>query len=304
MALDLPLTDEHHSGVVVEYLQTLLNRNGYPVPVTGIFTTETKSAVMAFQRAQQITDDGVVGNLETWPALQRIGPDVSPVVTDLPVVDYRLQPGEYYTQSFPKKTLVLHHTAGSHRPDYSIQGWARDRNRYGGLIPVATAFLVGGKALNGQDGNQFDGRIYRAFPERLWAHHLGLALSRNDLLNAQSIGIELCNYGPLTYRNGQFLTYVGTTVPKTEVIELAVPYKGYRFYQRYTAAQLEATRLLILRLSEAFAIPAKRNYTENWFEVNKDALQGAPGLWTHTSYLHEKFDCYPQPDLLAMLNAL
>lgn len=304
MALRLPTLTEGCSGIAVEYLQTLLISNGHPVSVTKSFDAATKAAVMAFQQSKGLQADGVVGELETWPALSLKQPDLTQSVSGLDIIDYPLQKDEYYHEIFPKKTIILHHTAGSHRPDYTIQGWEHDRNRYGGSLPVATAFLIGGKALSGSDGSHYDGVIYRAHPEQLWAHHLGLPIYTNDLLNAQAISIEICNYGPLTYHNGQFLTYVGTVVPPDNVIELKRPYKGFRFYQRYTAAQIAATKALILALSEAFEINVKGLYDERWFQLSTAALSGQPGLWTHTSYLNEKFDCFPQPELIDMLNEL
>ena len=41
------------------------------------------------------------------------------------------------------------------------------------------------------------------------------------------------------------------------------------------------------------------------FEFNSDAYNAKQfGLWTHTNVRKDKFDCFPQPELVAMLKAL
>lgn len=50
------------TGVDVERLQTDLNRLGYSVTVDGTFSEATEAAVMQFQKAQNLTVDGIVGS--------------------------------------------------------------------------------------------------------------------------------------------------------------------------------------------------------------------------------------------------
>lgn len=50
-----------HSGYDVRVLQQRLKAAGYDVHIDGDFGEETDTAVRAFQRAQQLIDDGVVG---------------------------------------------------------------------------------------------------------------------------------------------------------------------------------------------------------------------------------------------------
>lgn len=54
------------TGFRVTALQYLLRHRGYTITVDGNFGNATKSTVVAFQRAQGLTQDGVVGN-QTWP---------------------------------------------------------------------------------------------------------------------------------------------------------------------------------------------------------------------------------------------
>lgn len=58
------------TGATVELLQATLKRAGYdPGNVDGIFGAQTRSAVIAFQRANELVADGIVGP-NTWRALR------------------------------------------------------------------------------------------------------------------------------------------------------------------------------------------------------------------------------------------
>jgi hypothetical protein len=60
-------------------------------------------------------------------------------------------------------------------------------------------------------------------------------------LDKISVGIEICNYGPLTKRNGYYYNYVGG---KSRLYRgrpfLATKYKGHIYWQKYTDAQIES----------------------------------------------------------------
>lgn len=56
-------------GADVQRLQRLLLQRGFnPGPIDGIFGSQTQSAVIAFQRANNLVPDGIVG-IQTWTAL-------------------------------------------------------------------------------------------------------------------------------------------------------------------------------------------------------------------------------------------
>jgi len=57
-----------HVGDDVKVLQQLLDDAGYYVDVDGEFGYKTRTAVKAFQKAEAIQVDGVVGR-ETWDRL-------------------------------------------------------------------------------------------------------------------------------------------------------------------------------------------------------------------------------------------
>lgn len=173
-----------------------------------------------------------------------------------------LEGDEYYSNKTDKKTIVLHHTAGSHRPDWVFSSWDRDRTKGGRPLRVATQFVVGGKST--RDGNtDWDGVIVQGLPVEQWAHHLGTKNSNNRELNEQSIGIEICNYGPLVKSvKGEYFTYVNSKVPEEDVIDLGKNWRGYRYYQKYTDKQIESVKFLIEKYSLEYGIDVCKGMVE------------------------------------------
>jgi hypothetical protein len=221
------------------------------------------------------------------------------------IIDHLLEDGEYYKEVVPKDILVIHHTAGGHRPDWTIHGWEHDKAKNGGKLTVATAYVIGG--ISTTDGNKaYDGAIYRAYDDKYWAHHLGLKTANNVELNKRSIGIEICNYGPLTKtKDGVFLNYVNKAVPADMVGELTTPFRGFKYYHKYTDKQLASLKELIVDIARRHPkINIKSGLKNTSFELNDQALKGIGGLWSHSSYRSDKFDCWPQPQLIELIKSL
>ncbi|MGH3731605.1 MAG: peptidoglycan-binding protein [Micromonosporaceae bacterium] len=63
-----PTVEQGASGPNVTSLQHLLNHHGPDIPADGEFGPVTRDAVIAFQRAKDLTVDGIVGP-QTWSAL-------------------------------------------------------------------------------------------------------------------------------------------------------------------------------------------------------------------------------------------
>lgn len=178
-----------------------------------------------------------------------------------------LPANEYYTSNIEKNSFVLHHTAGSHRPDWVIYSWDKDKTKGGKVRRVGTHFVIGGKST--RDGNsEWDGKILEAIPLDCWAHHLGTRNSNNTILNAQSIGIEICNYGPLTKTaRGEYYTYVNTPVPESDVIDLGKNWRGYRYYHNYTPKQIESVAFLLQIFSDEYGIDLRKGIPQLFDDV-------------------------------------
>lgn len=213
-----------------------------------------------------------------------------------------LRESQYIKESTKKLQIVLHHTAGNSSGVGTIKMWDNDdRGR------IATCVTISG---NGLSKDTYDGEICQAFASKYWAYHLGIkpdVFRANGLpyrsLDPIAIGIEICNWGPLTNKNGKYYNYVDRLVPADQVCELAVPYKGHKYYHRYTDAQIEAVRDLLVYWNNLWDIPLDYKEEDMW-KVSKNALSAVPGVYSHNSYRKDKSDIYPCPRMIEMLKSL
>ena len=136
--------------------------------------------------------------------------------------------------------------------------------------------------------------------------------ANNNQLNKQSIGIEICNYGPITKtKDGKFLNYVNSEVAASQVCDLGYLYRGFQHHHKYSYKQIASLKELLIMLSGKYNINLKNGLVQvldlpkgAGFELNNDALAGKPGVWSHTSVRKDKFDIHPQAELTAMLKTL
>jgi hypothetical protein len=208
-----------------------------------------------------------------------------------------------HQQVFKKKQIYIHHTVSNGNP-INVCSWWEQREMMTNE-KVGTAYVIAGRKTSATVKYD-DGAIYSPFPDKYWAAHLGAitrpagikALSASEL-HKHSIGIELCNWGWLSEDDGKYYSDKGKTIPPDEVI--ALDYRGKQYYQLYTDAQIESLRLLLLHLTDKYDIP---RHFYPMFGICPEALQGTPGIFSHTSVRTDKRDCAPQPKLLAMLQSL
>jgi len=203
---------------------------------------------------------------------------------------------QYYKEQTDKKQIVLHHTVSGQGVEGDIAWWRSTADRIG------TAIIVG-----------WDGKIYQCFSSKFWAHHLGTHASNNRTLNKGAIGIEIDAWGGLVrYKNRWYPAKWDATlkqnVPNTNVkpIQNVQVYdhgfKGFYGFEKYTDAQIEAVRELLVFWNERYKIPLK--YNADMWDLSDKAMSGTPGVWTHVSYRKDKSDCHPQPELIQMLKSL
>jgi N-acetyl-anhydromuramyl-L-alanine amidase AmpD len=207
---------------------------------------------------------------------------------------------QYLNTAFKKTQLFLHHTASSGNPFDVKDWWLSNTER------VGTPFIL----ARGDGQNYKDGDIIQLFLSNRGIWHLGLKASdlipggkTSTELNMNSIGIELANWGGLTHKDGKFFHYDGGIVPEADVIELATPYRGFKYFQSYTLAQLENLRNLLLVLGNKYSIPTKWIGME-MFDINPRCLKGESAIWAHVSCRKDKFDVFPDPNLIKMLESL
>lgn len=221
------------------------------------------------------------------------------------ITQAQLSKNQYVDEIFDKQQIYLHHTASSPDPFGVIEWWQSNKDR------IATAFIIAGNS--GVMKRWKDGEIVQCFSSKKGAWHLGVSradLARGEpgsktstMLNLNSVGIELCNWGYLIQKNGKFITYEGNAVPENQICEYTTPFRGYKHYQKYTDAQIESMRKLLMYLCDLYSIEKKFKGKEI-FDIDKRALRGENGIFTHVSVRVDKFDCHPQPELIQMLESL
>lgn len=205
---------------------------------------------------------------------------------------------QYIQEEHPKKQIYLHHTAGNPNGENVFKHWANNAER------IATCVTISGRGTD-----CVDGQIIQGFSSKYWGFHLGLKESTFQRagvpyksLDRISIGIEICNWGQLTQKDGKFYTYVNRELPASQVCELEKPFKGYKFYHNYTDAQIESVKQLLLLWKDRYGIPL--DYYEDIWDITPRALKGASGVFTHNSVRRDKVDVYPHPKLIQMLKSL
>jgi N-acetyl-anhydromuramyl-L-alanine amidase AmpD len=204
---------------------------------------------------------------------------------------------QYFKEQTNKSQVVLHHTVSGQGVDGDIAWWRSTVERIG------TALIV-----------NWDGSIYQCFSSKYWSHHLGLKAANNVELNKKSIGIEIDAWGGLVKANdnkwypAKWNVASGVNVPNLNVKpienvqEYPNGYRGFYGFQKYTNAQIESVRKLLVYFGGKYNIPL--DYNESMWDVSKDALSGKSGIWTHTSFRKDKSDCHMQNELINMLKSL
>jgi N-acetyl-anhydromuramyl-L-alanine amidase AmpD len=180
----------------------------------------------------------------------------------------RLKESQFFAELSLKTQIYLHHTAGGGNAEAVSRYWNGNTER------IATAFIIGA-----------DGLIVQCFSSKHWAWHLGVGQKEFKAqgvpytnLNKTSVGIEVCNWGYLKEKNGHFYNYVNARVPDSMVTTLETPYKGYKHWYKYTDAQIESTRQLLVYLCETYDIP--KDYRSEIFGLDKEAFKGTPKEFT------------------------
>lgn len=213
-----------------------------------------------------------------------------------------LAPTQYFDETTNKTQIYVHHTASSPNPHRVLEWWASTPER------VATSFVIGGNP-NGSKTYR-DGSIIQCFGSAKWGYHLGLKKEHlvtggkdNITLNKMSIGIEICNWGQLTKGPKGYTSYAGVVVKEPDIVEYKTPFRGFAYYQKYTDAQIASVHELLQFLCAKWNINTEYK-GDAIFNIDKRALMGENGIFTHVSVRPDKNDCHPQNELKEALKSL
>ena len=297
-------------GKEVKQLQEALE-----IGADGIFGSGTESAVKKFQKSNGLVADGIVGS-KTWEAIG-IDTDSDNASTES---EYTTKDGLNITRQYLDKDeyvrdygkieplgFFIHHTAGWDNPFNTVNNWNRDKRGR-----VATQYCIGGTNVKGKEA-KYDGVVVECFPNNYLGWHLGKV--GNFKISKMSGGVELNNFGYLTKKGDKYYTYVNTEVKPEFVCDLGYKFRGHQYWHAYSDKQIESLRLLILHLKDIYpkmdlvnGLPKLLKegvHPKDAFEFNLDAYNAKQfGLWTHTNVRKDKFDCFPQPELVEMLKNL
>tara|TARA_R110001606_G_scaffold314170_1_gene460827 strand:+ start:268 stop:1185 length:918 start_codon:yes stop_codon:yes gene_type:complete len=297
-------------GEEVKELQKALG-----IAADGIFGAGTEAVVKNFQQENGLDYDGIVGK-KTWEKLG-IDTDSFEAATETEyttkdglVIDRQYLDKDEYVRDYGKIEplgFFIHHTAGWDNPYATIRNWNNDKRGR-----VATQYCIGGSNVKGKEAKH-DGVVVECFPNNYLGWHLGKV--GKFAISKMSGGVELNNFGYLTKKGDKYYTYVNTEVKPEFVCDLGYEFRGKRYWHAYSDKQIESLRLLLLHLKDIYpkmdlvnGIPKMLKEgmdPKDAFEFNEDAYYARQfGLWSHTSVRKDKFDCFPQAELVEMLKNL
>lgn len=297
-------------GPLVKELQRALG-----ISADGIFGKGTESSVKQFQKDNNLTVDGLVGS-RTWEAIgidtdsEASAQESEYTTKDGLTIDRQYLDKDEYVRDYGKIEplgFFIHHTAGWDNPYNTVSNWNRDKRGR-----VATQYCIGGTNVKGKEA-KYDGVVVECFPNNYLGWHLGKV--GNFQISKMSGGVELNNFGYLKKKGDKYYTYVNTEVESQFVCDLGYKFRGHQYWHAYSDKQIESLRLLILHLRDIYpkmdlvnGLPKllKEGVSPaDAFEFNSDAYNAKQfGLWTHTNVRKDKFDCFPQPELVEMLKQL
>lgn len=314
-------------GDLVKILQSKLG-----ITADGVFGPNTERHVIEFQRKNNLTVDGIVGR-QTWETLGLDTDQLNIIITHpdclidngkyetddgLTIHKHHLDRNEYVTEygKVDVKGFFIHHTAGWDNPFNQVDIWnTDDRGR------ISTQYVIGGTNIRGN--HKYDGDVVECFPDGYLGWHLGLGRTN---IHIHSGGVELCNFGYLYEKDGDFYPWVAKVNNKWRhnyhiykvdpefVCDLGYNFRGHRYYHSYSDNQIESLRLLILHVRKIYPNIDFNNGIIKMlkdgvdpkiaFEYNDKATKEF-GFWSHTNVARSgKWDCYPHPKLVEMLKTI
>lgn len=208
------------------------------------------------------------------------------------IKQYPMPVTQYVQAVTGKNQIVLHGTASNPTAKNVFDYWNSTAER------VATCVVISG-----------NGEIWQGFSSKFWAAHIGLAhgIAKWNLpyydYSQTSIGVEIANWGWLTKKGNKFYSWTGVEVPLDQVQVYEKGFKGNKYYHKYTKEQIIAVEKLLRYWNKIYGIPLTYNEKDMW-DLSLNAHKKVAGIYTHNSFILDKSDIHPQPEMIAMLKNL
>ncbi len=191
--------------------------------------------------------------------------------------------GYYEKEKVNKDCIVLHFTVGNIKSDIDIL--TRPRKGYT-KWRCSVPFVLGRT-----------GHIYQLFGSSYWSHHLGSgSIGGNEYTSKKSIGIEISNYGPLIKVGNQLETVYSrpkkdpsytdvycSIYDTDQYIELDQPYRGYKYFAKFTDEQYESLIVLLRYLTAKHNIPRNFISEQNRYKANSSNAR-FKGIVSHVNF--------------------
>lgn len=326
-------------GDDISWMQTKLKEFGfYNDIIQGYYDQNTLVAVTKFQRFVNIKPDGVVGS-QTWNHIINISTkrnkdkkkytddtitnNVSFVGNNGLIIYDRVNSTEFYTEERRKNTILISNSGTSYRPELAIKSWTHflKKDKKGNPIKEngvftkikrSSNYVIGGSSL---ESNIWDGKIVKCFDDNNWSYHIELL--NGDIskeINSNAITIEICNYGYLIKgHDDKFYNKTNNIVDNSEVVELDEEFMGHKYWHKYTDAQIESLRKLIIHLQIKHGIKINRGtyddkgfvpyYDKDWFAYDPKWLETG-GIKVGYQLSINAMGVFPQKEIMSMLNTI
>ena len=248
-----------------------------------------------------------------------------------PIIQH-LDENSYYSEPHPKDAIFLHHTEGYYRPDWVISSWDRNKTNSTNKIRTAACLVIGGKDPKGLD-NSYDGSVMQAIelcnfgqliesldggfytkthvripedqicelthPFRGYTYfHL---YSDKQLESLRKMLLDLSEKFEIDLSRGIKKEILKSESPLPEGIS-GLKLQKWLNKNGFTDAwgmKFHETGEMDQKTREALESVGK-----NPFSLNPIALNGGPGLWSHSNVRMDLLDVTPQPKLIELIKSL
>ena len=240
-----------------------------------------------------------------------------PTAKPLQIVRVEFPADEYYPEICIKRQIIGHYSAGRDNARQMFEIWDMDYR-----VDKATGEKKT-RRVACPLGMGDDGIVYQGYDERCYAGHIGLTEKNSEwkfanklplglikylngphstMLEKQSIGLEICNGGPLTKTDRGWETWFKQVIPEEKIQFYEKPFRGFKAFEKFTSEEINSTWLLYRKLCKEHDIPT--TYNEDMWDLSERAIRGDAGIWTHVAFTTTRADWHPQPEMIEMLKAL